>query len=228
MNHYLPDFMRVSGVASGYLSSKQVIIEFEIETLSDSAGTSLLQNNHNISKAINEMKKAGAEESELSTQDMKIFPSYRQEYDDNTKSYQSIFEGYKVENKLIFVSKKLDLAGKVIDIAVSSGINKISLVQFVPTQTKIKELKDSVISQTVEDTVKRADLALLPLDYEIKSVKSINIEEDLYGRNQLYSKVQFLYSSPHGQNDDTKLFDNLKKFNVQVNVSFIIGRKQQN
>ncbi|KAL4510327.1 hypothetical protein ABPG72_008217 [Tetrahymena utriculariae] len=36
-NHYLPDFMRVSGVASGYLSQQQVIIEFEIETLSDSA-----------------------------------------------------------------------------------------------------------------------------------------------------------------------------------------------
>ncbi|KAL4484791.1 hypothetical protein ABPG74_019968 [Tetrahymena malaccensis] len=220
--------MRVSGVASGYLSSEQVIIEFEIESLSDSAGTSLLQNNHKISKAINEMKKAGVEESELSTQDMKIYPSYRQDYDDNTKSYKSTFEGYKVENRLIFVSKKLDLAGKVIDIAVSNGIDKITSVQFAPTQTKIKELKDSLISQAVEDAVKRANLALQPINYEIKSVKSINIENESSGRNQLYSKVQFLYSSPslHEQNDETKLFDNLKKISVQVNVSFIIGRKQ--
>ncbi|EAS00496.1 outer membrane protein (macronuclear) [Tetrahymena thermophila SB210] len=227
--HYLPDFMRVSGVASGYLSSEQVIIEFDIETLSDSAGTSLLQNNQSISKAINQMKKAGVEESELTTQDMRIYPSYRQEYDDRTKNYKSIFEGYKVENKLKFISKKLDLAGKVIDVAVSNGINKISSVQFVPTQTKIKELKDSLISQAVEDAVKRANLALQSLNYEIKSVKSIDIENDSYGRNQLYnSKASFSdsYSAGSDLSDETKLFDNLKKFTVSVNVSFIIGRKE--
>ncbi|EAS00497.1 outer membrane protein (macronuclear) [Tetrahymena thermophila SB210] len=230
-NHYLPDFMRVSGVASGYLASEQVIIEFDIETLSDSAGTSLIQNNQSISKAINEMKKVGVEESELTTQDMRIYPSYRQEYDEKTKSYKSIFEGYKVENKLKFISKNLDLAGKVIDIAVSNGINNISSVQFVPTQTKVKELKDSLISQAVEDAIKRANLALQPLNYEIKSVKSIDIENDSYGRNQLYnSQVSYLYSSQEGgnSNDETKLFDNLKKFSVQVNVSFVIGRKESN
>ncbi|KAL4484786.1 hypothetical protein ABPG74_019963 [Tetrahymena malaccensis] len=228
-NHYLPDFMRVSGVASGYLASEQVIIEFDIETLSDSAGTSLIQNNQSISKAINEMKKAGVEESELTTQDLRIYPSYRQEYDEKTKSNKSIFEGYKVENKLIFVSKKLDLAGKVIDIAVSNGINKISSVQFVPTQTKIKELKDSLISKAVEDAVKRANLALQPLNYEIKSVKRIDIENESFGRNQLYkSRSSFLHSaSDEGDlGDETRLFDNLKKFNISVNVSFIIGKKE--
>ncbi|EAR86178.1 outer membrane protein (macronuclear) [Tetrahymena thermophila SB210] len=228
-NHYLPDFMRVSGVASGYLASEQVIIEFDIETLSESAGTSLIQNNQSISKAINEMKKVGVEESELTTQDMRIYPSYRQEYDEKTKSNKSIFEGYKVENKLIFLSKKLDLAGKVIDIAVSNGINKISSVQFVPTQTKIKELKDSLISKAVEDAVKRANLALQPLNYEIKSVKRIDIENDSFGRNQLYkSRSSFLHSSSDDGDlgDETRLFDNLKKFSISVNVSFIIGKKE--
>ncbi|EAS00495.1 outer membrane protein (macronuclear) [Tetrahymena thermophila SB210] len=227
--HHLPEFMRVSGVASGYLPSEQVIIEFDIETLGDSAGTSLLQNNKSISKAINEMKKAGVEESELTTQDMRIFPSYREEYDGKIKSYQSTIEGYKVENKLKFISKKLFLAGKVIDIAVSNGINKISSVQFVPTQTKIKELKDSLISQAVEDAVKRANLALQSLNYEIKSVKKIDIENDSHGKNQIYkSKASFLESYSPGSelSEETKLFDNLKKFTVSVNVSFIIGRKE--
>ncbi|KAL4484789.1 hypothetical protein ABPG74_019966 [Tetrahymena malaccensis] len=230
-NHYLPDFMRVSGVASGYLASEQVVIEFDIETISDSAGNSLIQNNQSISKAINEMKKAGVEESELTTQDMRIYPHYRQEYDEKTKNYKSIFEGYKVENKLKFISKKLDLAGKVIDIAVSNGINKISSVQFVPTQTKIKELKDSLISQAVEDAVKRANLALSALNYEIKSVKSLDIENDSYGRNQFYnSQVSYLRSSQESDqfSNETKLFDNLQKFSVQVNVSFIIGKKESN
>ncbi|KAL4484787.1 hypothetical protein ABPG74_019964 [Tetrahymena malaccensis] len=228
-NHYLADFMRVSGVASGYLASEQVIIEFDIETISDSAGNSLILNNQSISKAINEMKKIGVEESELTTQDIRIYPQYRQEYDQNTKSYKSIFEGYKVENKLKFISKKLDLAGKVIDIAVSNGINKISSVQFVPTQAKIKELKDSLISQAVEDAVKRANLALQPLNYEIKSVKSLDIENNLYGTNHLFNSYASYKESSQDSDqfsNETTLFDNLQKFSVQVSISFIISKQQ--
>ncbi|KAL4512713.1 hypothetical protein ABPG72_020550 [Tetrahymena utriculariae] len=224
--HYLPDFMRVTGMASGYLAPEKVFIKFQVETLRDSAGASLAENNQKLSNAIQEMKKIGVEEIELTTQDMSISPSLKRKYNPETKTEEQIFEGYKAENNLVFISKKLDLAGQVIDIAVRNGVNRLSRLEYVPTQPKIQELKDSLIAEAIEDAVNRAKLSLQPLNHEIKSIKRLDVNntkpriifDDLYSHLQIVEKDDL--------DDKNQLQGNLKKFSVYVTVSFVIGEKK--
>lgn len=69
----------------------------------------------------------------------------------------------------------MDDAGNIIDKAINSKVTKVNGVEFdLKSETK-KSIKDSLIASAIKDAKEKAKLALTPLGYEIKAVKSISL-----------------------------------------------------
>ncbi|KAL4512714.1 hypothetical protein ABPG72_020551 [Tetrahymena utriculariae] len=193
----------------------------KILTLRDYARASLAESNQKLSYAINEIKKIGVENNELTTKNMLLpykqfiinFPYFKKQFLQDTKLRTTQYLSQKSQNQL---EKQLT------SLLVMVLINYPTLNMYQPKQ--IKELKDHLILKAIEDTVNRAKLSLQLLNYEIKSIKRAYINKtkpiilyDDYFQNHL------LLVDTEDLDNKNQLQVNLKKFSV----SFVIGEKKQ-
>ncbi|EAR82670.1 outer membrane protein (macronuclear) [Tetrahymena thermophila SB210] len=225
--HYLPEPFRVTGKATGILQSEQVSIGLTVETLDKEAAESLNRNSQIINNAITAFKTLGLSDNEFSTNGLSVYPSYRSEYNKDTQQYHSVFEGYKVRNSITINTKQINLAGKIIDNAVQNGVTNIDYIEYNPLSHNITKLREKLLAEAVRNARKQAKIVLDELQYEIVSIKNIQIVDYHQYQPPFHPQPRPMPSPQPDSYAETKVFSSVNKQEVQVEVFFIIKKLEQ-
>lgn len=205
----------VSGFASSYLNPELVLINLRIKTESKDPMKAVQENSKIAAKVQESLNSVGISVDNLSTSGYSISPVYETVYINN--NYKQEMKGYEVINFITVKSEKLDLAGKVLDTAVNSGVQEITGLSFeLKPETKIKA-EDELLKSAMENAKYKAELALKPLGYKVIGVHSVNLNQFNYQQPVYYERAMYDVASSGG----SSVYQSTKEISTSVNVVFL-------
>ena len=167
----------VTGSATVSSESDKLTIVLGVESEAKTANESLSKNSNSLNSVISSLTNSGISEDDIQTSDFRIHPMYDSIKDSNG-NYQQILIAYRVSNILSIQTDKIDSAGNIIDVAVSSGANRVDNVSFQLSDEKFQNISDDLIADAITDATQKAEKALVPLKQKIVGVKSIIIHDN--------------------------------------------------
>ena len=168
----------VSGSATASSNPDTLIIVLGVESEAKTANESLSQNSNSLNSVISSLKNSGISEDDIQTSNFSIYPLYDSIKDSNG-NWQQILNGYRVSNIISIQTEKIDSAGDIIDVAVSSGANRVDTVSFQLSDDNLQKISDDLIVDAINDATQKAEKALVPLKQKIVGVKSIVIHDNV-------------------------------------------------
>ena len=129
IHDYTENIISVTGTASASSESDTLIVVLGVESEAKTANESLSKNSNSLNSVISSLTGTGISEDDIQTSNFRIYPLYDSIKDSNG-NYQQILIGYRVSNILSIQTDKINLAGNIIDAAVSSGANRVDNVSF--------------------------------------------------------------------------------------------------
>ena len=121
---YTENIISVTGTASASSEPDTLIVVLGVESEAKTANESLSKNSNSLNSVISSLTSSGISEDDIQTSNFRIYPLYDSIKDSNG-NYQQILIGYRVSNILSIQTDKINLAGNIIDAAVSSGANRV-------------------------------------------------------------------------------------------------------
>jgi uncharacterized protein YggE len=135
----VPETVTVTGTGKSTLTPDRFLFTAGVQTVAATVEDAVNQNNAKVAGVIAALKKAGATDRELRTSNFSIFP--RQDY---TEGQLPRILGYQVSNDITVTTDKIDLAGKLLQVAITAGVNHTSGLVFQvsdPTRGRDQGLK---------------------------------------------------------------------------------------
>ncbi|MBT3474330.1 MAG: SIMPL domain-containing protein [Thaumarchaeota archaeon] len=177
---YDPSENTISVTGSATVSSEPdtLIVVLGVESEAKTANESLSKNSNSLNSVISSLTNSGISKDDIQTSNFRINPLYDSIKDSNG-NYQQILIGYRVSNILSIQTDKIDSAGNIIDVAVSSGANRVDNVSFQLSDDKSQKISDSLIANAITDATQKAKKALVPLKQQIVGVKSVIIHDNV-------------------------------------------------
>ena len=164
----------VTGSATVSSESDKLTIVLGVESEAKTANESLSKNSNSLNSVISSLTNSGISGDDIQTSDFRIYPMY----DFSDSKDKQILIGYRVANILSIQTDKIDSAGNIIDVAVSSGANRVDNVSFQLSDEKFQNISDDLIADAITDATQKAEKALVPLKQKIVGVKSIIIHDN--------------------------------------------------
>ena len=168
----------VSGSATTSSNPDTLIIVLGVESEAKTANESLSQNSNSVNSVISSLVNSGISKDDIQTSNFSIYPLY-DSIKDSDGNWQQILNGYRVSNILSIQTEEIDSAGGIIDVAVSSGANRIDNVSFQLSDDKLQKISDDLIADAINDATQKAEKALVPLKQKIVGVKSVIIHDNM-------------------------------------------------
>ena len=168
----------VTGSATASSTPDTLIVILGVESEAKTASESLSQNSNSLNYVISSLTNSGISKDNIQTSNFRIYPLYDSIKDSNG-NYQQILIGYRVSNILSIQTDNIDSAGNIIDVAVSSGANRVDNVSFQLSDEKLQKIGDDLIADAINDATQKAEKALLPLKQKIVGVKSVIVHDNL-------------------------------------------------
>ena len=159
--------VRGEGVVEAKPNTVKII--FAVETKDKSALGAQKENSRIISRIVEKLKEEGISEEYLKTIGYKLYPVYR--YDKITG--RRILEGYTCLHKIEVTWNKIDEAGRIIDLVVSLGANRIEYVVFTLDDTSIRELREKALRKAIQDAEEK--VKIITSELNLKDVKPTQI-----------------------------------------------------
>ena len=172
---YTENIISVTGTASASSEPDTLIVVLGVESEAKTANESLSKNSNSLNSVISSLTGTGISEDDIQTSNFRIYPLY----DFSDSKDKQILIGYRVSNMLSIQTDKIDSAGNVIDIAVSSGANRVDNVSFQLSDEKSQKISDNLIANAITDAKQKAEKALAPLKQQIVGVKSVVIHDNV-------------------------------------------------
>jgi len=120
-----PETVSVTGTGHATVTPDRVTFNVGVQTSGPNVDTAVNENNARVAAVIAALKKAGATEQELRTSGFSIYP--QQEY---AQDRLPRIIGYQVSNNVTVTKKQIGDAGKLLQVAISAGVNQASGIQF--------------------------------------------------------------------------------------------------
>lgn len=117
------NILSVSGNGTLKVSPDIAYLSVGVRTTDKDAEAASARNNEITGAVVNALKSAGIDEKDVKTQYYYVNPMY--DYSTFDKGENSI-TGYEVSNSLNITIRKIDDAGKIIDVCISAGANMIN------------------------------------------------------------------------------------------------------
>ena len=213
------EILKVEGSAATRVPHTHILLSFSAVSTNMDPQVALSESSQSMNSAIDSIKALGLETEELSTSSFTIEKSYESKYDLITKTHKNEFKGYKVENKLLVKTKKIDLAGKIINAAVKAGIKEVGNVDFSVSSDILHAERRKMIPRAVENAKKKAELALTPLGYVIDKVLLVDINN--YS-NSISPRLP--YFTAQADAATPSLFASKEDISIQVDVEFLVRK----
>ena len=161
----------VSGSASNQTKPDKVTVSLGVETTNSTAQVALASNSDLMNKALNALKAAGVQENETSTSTFSITPNYNYSADTN----EGRLIGFTVSNSIQIQSGNIENVSKWIDTAVTSGANNVNSIYFSLSESKMNEIKNSLLKDAIDNAKTKADIAASAAGLKVIGVKSISV-----------------------------------------------------
>jgi uncharacterized protein YggE len=162
----------VSGTGKVTTSPDQAIISLAVETENADVAVAQQENARKMDAVINALKAAGIAAEDLKTTNYNIIPV--------TEGTQNSFTSpkvtyYRVTNTLQVTLKDVTRAGEIIDLAVSSGANRVDSLAFTLSDTKQQELRSQALTAAVAQARGDANAVAAAVGKTIVDVKEVNV-----------------------------------------------------
>lgn len=161
----------VSGSASNQTKPDKVTVSLGVETTNSTAQVALASNSDLMNKVLNALKAAGVQENETSTSTFSITPNYNYSADTN----EGRLIGFTVSNSIQIQSGNIENVSKWIDTAVTSGANNVNSIYFSLSESKMNEIKNSLLKDAIDNAKAKADIAASAAGLRVIGVKSISV-----------------------------------------------------
>jgi len=160
----------LSVAGQGRLSVKpdEAVVELGVVTNGKTAKEAQEANNRLMDQVLAALKTVVAEK-DLQTSGLRLDP----QYDYSEKQPEPRITGYRAENRLQVTVRDVDLVGKVIDLAVSAGINDINYVRFQVAGDE--EVRNRALAAAVKDARAQADAVAGALGKQVVDVVRVEV-----------------------------------------------------
>ncbi len=161
----LTNFISVSGEGVVKVTPNMADVSFAVITEADEAGAAQVKNSELVTKVINSLKNDGISAVDINTSGYYLNPRYNYEEGKSPK-----ISGYEVRNEITVTVRDTDLIGKIIDLAVKSGINQVQNISFYVEGSMAQKAK--ALTQAIEDARAKAEVIASALGKRIVGIKS--------------------------------------------------------
>ncbi len=223
--HKIFPHITVYGVAKTSLKTDLIHIGLQIDTKRSNAQEALQINTQTSNIVTTALTSNGVSNTDISTVNFSLRPQYVWVRDPNIKE-TSIrkFDGFLVSNVIDIKTTKINLAGKIIDLAVENGANTINYVNFEILPETLEKTKTALIKDAISDALIKAKIVLEPLGYETYEINSVILNENtpiFQGKNERAISASF--------NGDLSpnIFNNEKVVSANIKVVFLIRKNEQ-
>lgn len=147
----LVETVSVSGIGKVRLAPDRIMFSVGVQTTAPDVESAVEENNARIAKVIAALKEGGATAQEIRTSNFSIYP--QQDYRENSPPKVI---GYQVSNDITVTRDDISDAGKLLQAAVSAGVNQASgLSLTVSDQTRGR---DQALELAFEDARAKAQI----------------------------------------------------------------------
>lgn len=213
----------LTGTSRTALKTDIIRIGIEVDTKRPNAQQALQINTQTSNAVTNALTANGVATTDITTVNFSLTPQYIFVPDPNTpnNSIQK-FDGYLVSNFIDVKTNKVNLAGKIIDLAVENGAKTINYVNFEILPETMETAKKMLIKSAVDDALQKAKEVLDPLNYQVSEISSITLREispvfRRFDEERGAAKI--------GGAGAPMIFNNEREVSADVNVVFLIERK---
>ncbi len=169
------NLITVSSTSEIEIVADQVEVQLGIETTAPDATQSQTRNAEIANAIVQAIKDVGIDTSEISTAQFSVYP--RDEWDPKTQT--TVRKGYTTTNTVLVKTKKLDLAGKVIDAAATAGANRVNYVQYTLSKAVEEKAKADALKEATSGARSKAQAIADGLDVELGKIASVS-EANVY------------------------------------------------
>ncbi len=225
IEHYL----RITGAASRSIISDLILIDLNVETLNLDLGISYRENTDASNKLSQVFVKFSIPDKNITTTSYDTTRQTRNVWDPNTKTWNEIFDGWRVSNKMQVRLFDLKKVSDLIDKALAIGPILVTSIAFDFSKIFEKKLKNLLLPLAAEDAVKRAKISGEALEVIIDDVKSSDVQEytpiPIRSRGGLQGARLKKFAAAEAIEAGPEIFAGTSKVDVLINVNFIIRKE---
>jgi len=208
----------VTGTTTYRIEPDKLQITLGVQTNAETAQEAVRLNAQKMENVTESLIELGIDEKEIRTSYFSLYPDY------SRGQYPKI-EGFNAQNTIsITTSADKIPPGKIIDIAIEAGANRVDNVNFAISPDLSADLWEKVIANAVNDARVKAEKIIQPLDMQIVGVKSIEVSDtgfSVFGRTVLSAIGGAAIELPSVSL--TPIYSSDQEFRVNVNVTFLIA-----
>jgi hypothetical protein len=226
LEKYDPSEQIISVTGSAIASSEPdiLIVVLGVESEAKTANESLSKNSDSLNSIVSSLTSSGISKDDIETSNFRIYPLY-DSMKDSAGNYQQILIGYRVSNILSIQTDQIDSAGNIIDVAVSSGANRVDNVSFQLSDNKLQKISDNLIADAINDATQKAEKALVPLKQKIVGVKSIVIHDNVMPYHDSPMRASFDGMAMESSMKSASIMSGDEDIRTDVSVVFYISQK---
>ena len=171
-----PDDARLSvrGEAVLHKPADQMRLRVAVVTEGEAAHEAVTENNRRMAAVVDAIRKAGLDKAEYQTGRFSIRPRHSRRPRQADPDWTPRIIGYDVTNSLAIRTKKIDLAGKIIEAANNAGANSIDGITFDLANRRTHRAEAIAIAAGNA----RSDAAILARTAELRLVRVLSIQLD--------------------------------------------------
>lgn len=162
-------FVEVSGWGSVSVSPDRAVVSFAVETREESAGEAASGNAEIMDAVLTSLRAAGLAGLVLETHGYSLQPEYAMVEEGNRRV--RVIEGYAAVNNVRASLEDMDAVGRVIDIAIGAGANRVAGLNFVASETGAA--RQDALSMAVEHARGEAATMAAALGHELGAVLEV-------------------------------------------------------
>ena len=147
------DRISVVGAGTGRAVPDEVRVTVAVITDAPTVQKATAPNNQTTQAVINALKGLGLDEKSLKTDVVEITPNYSEPGPGGT----STIVGYSVTNRVIVSTKKVDMAGQIIETALGAGANSVDTLEMKTTAQTTAQ--SAGLKEAVDNARKKAEVA---------------------------------------------------------------------
>ncbi len=122
--------LSLSSSATIWKPSDELQLKIGVVTLGETAEGALAENSFKMQKVIVHLESINLAKEDYETSHFSINPTYTPYPKNPPENWKPSINGYEVTNTILIHTSKLDLAGKIIDLANQAGANSITEIRF--------------------------------------------------------------------------------------------------
>jgi uncharacterized protein YggE len=161
--------VEVTGFGSVSVSPDRAVVSFAVETREESAGAAANGNAETMDAVLTALRSAGFAGLTLETHGYSLQPEYGTIEEGNRRV--RVIEGYAALNNVRAGLEDMDAVGRVIDVAIGAGANRVAGLSFVASHTEAARLE--ALAAAVEQARGEAATIAAALGHELGAVLEV-------------------------------------------------------